>query len=564
MSFANVAQYAVFIALVTALVRPIGGYLERVFSGAPTSVDRLLLPLERSIYRLTRVDPHAEMSAAEYSVSFVLFGLVGTLLLYGILRLQRWLPWFFPEFHTTPLSLDLSLNTAVSFSTTTTWQAYGGESTMTYVSQMVGLCAQNFLAGAAGLAVGVAFIRGFAREHSRTLGNFWVDLTRGLLWVLLPGALIGAVVLVWQGVPMNFAPYTVATPLDGGRQVIAQGPVAALEFIKNLGTNGGGFNANGAHPFENPTPLANFTEMLAIVLLPAGLTHTFGRMIGDRRQGWLLYGAMVCLFVGGLAVVQLSEQGRWSRTSAVTAANMEGKETRFGIASSTLTAVVTSNAATGSTNAMDDSFTPVGGLVLLVNMLLGEVVFGGLGTGLLSMVMAALIAVFLAGLMIGRTPEYVGKKIGPAENKLIVLYTVVAPLAILPLTAIALVTSAGLTGLATNSGPHGLTEILFAYTSSFANNGQTFAGLSANSVFYNLTTTVAMMMGRFGLAIPALALAGVLARQGRAPVTIGILRTDSLTFGVLLVVSLLLVAGLSYLPALTLGPVLEHVLMPAR
>ena len=565
MSFANVAQYAVFIALVTALVRPIGGYLERVFSGAPTAVDRLLLPLERSIYRLTRVDPHAEMSAAEYSVSFVLFGLVGTLLLYGILRLQRWLPWFFPEFHTTPLSLDLSLNTAVSFSTTTTWQAYGGESTMTYVSQMVGLCAQNFLAGAAGLAVGVAFIRGFAREHSRTLGNFWVDLTRGLLWVLLPGALIGAVVLVWQGVPMNFAPYTVATPLDGGRQVIAQGPVAALEFIKNLGTNGGGFfNANGAHPFENPTPLANFTEMLAIVLLPAGLTHTFGRMIGDRRQGWLLYGAMVCLFVGGLAVVQLSEQGRWSRTSAVTAANMEGKETRFGIASSTLTAVVTSNAATGSTNAMDDSFTPVGGLVLLVNMLLGEVVFGGLGTGLLSMVMAALIAVFLAGLMIGRTPEYVGKKIGPAENKLIVLYTVVAPLAILPLTAIALVTSAGLTGLATNSGPHGLTEILFAYTSSFANNGQTFAGLSANSVFYNLTTTVAMMMGRFGLAIPALALAGVLARQGRAPVTMGILRTDSLTFGVLLIVSLLLVAGLSYLPALTLGPVLEHFLMPAR
>jgi K+-transporting ATPase ATPase A chain len=564
-SFANVAQYAVFIALVTALVRPIGGYLERVFSGAPTAVDRLLLPLERSIYRLTRVDPHAEMSAAEYSVSFVLFGLVGTLLLYGILRLQRWLPWFFPEFHTTPLSLDLSLNTAVSFSTTTTWQAYGGESTMTYVSQMVGLCAQNFLAGAAGLAVGVAFIRGFAREHSRTLGNFWVDLTRGLLWVLLPGALIGAVVLVWQGVPMNFAPYTVATPLDGGRQVIAQGPVAALEFIKNLGTNGGGFfNANGAHPFENPTPLANFTEMLAIVLLPAGLTHTFGRMIGDRRQGWLLYGAMVCLFVGGLAVVQLSEQGRWSRTSAVTAANMEGKETRFGIASSTLTAVVTSNAATGSTNAMDDSFTPVGGLVLLVNMLLGEVVFGGLGTGLLSMVMAALIAVFLAGLMIGRTPEYVGKKIGPAENKLIVLYTVVAPLAILPLTAIALVTSAGLTGLATNSGPHGLTEILFAYTSSFANNGQTFAGLSANSVFYNLTTTVAMMMGRFGLAIPALALAGVLARQGRAPVTMGILRTDSLTFGVLLIVSLLLVAGLSYLPALTLGPVLEHFLMPAR
>ena len=381
-SFANVAQYAVFIGVVTALVRPIGGYLERVFSGAPTAVDRLLLPLERSIYRLTRVDPHAEMSAAEYSVSFVLFGLVGTLLLYGILRLQRWLPWFFPEFHTTPLSLDLSLNTAVSFSTTTTWQAYGGESTMTYVSQMVGLCAQNFLAGAAGLAVGVAFIRGFAREHSRTLGNFWVDLTRGLLWVLLPGALIGAVVLVWQGVPMNFAPYTVATPLDGGRQVIAQGPVAALEIIKNLGTNGGGFfNANGAHPFENPTPLTNVFELLAIVLLPAALTNMFGRITAQPRQGWILYWAMVCVFVAGLAMVHMAEQRPAAQIGVADGANMEGKEARFGIGGSTLAAVVTSNAATGSYNSMHDSYTPLGGMVLLLNMLLGEVVFGGLGTG---------------------------------------------------------------------------------------------------------------------------------------------------------------------------------------
>lgn len=564
MTFANAAQYAVFIAVVTALVRPIGGYLERVFSGAPTALDRVVLPLERVIYRLTRVDCRAEMTAAEYSLAFVLFGLAGTVLLYGILRLQRFLPWFFPEFHTTPLSPGLSFNTAVSFSTTTTWQAYAGESTMTYVSQMVGLCAQNFLAAAAGLAVGIAFIRGFSREHSSTIGNFWVDLTRGLLWVLLPGALIGAVVLVWQGVPMNFRPYTAVVPVDSGHQVIAQGPVAALEIIKNLGTNGGGFfNANGAHPFENPTPLANVIELLTIVLLPAALTHTFGRMIGDRRQGWLLYAAMVCIFVGGLAVVQLSEQGGWSQTSASTTANMEGKEARFGVAGSALTAVATSNTATGSANAADDSFAPIGGLVLLVNMLLGEVAFGGLGTGLSSMVMAALIAVFLAGLMIGRTPEYIGKKIGPEENKLIVLYAVVAPLAILPLTAAALVTRAGLAGLTTNSGSHGLTEILFAYTSSFANNGQAFAGLSANSPFYNLTTAVAMMMGRFGLTIPALALAGVLARQGRAPVTIGILRTDSLTFGVLLIVSLLIVAGLSYLPALTLGPVLEHFLLAA-
>ena len=559
MTFANAAQYAVFIAVVTALVRPIGGYLERVFSGAPTALDRIMAPLERLIYRLTRVDPHAEMTAAEYSLSFVLFGLAGTLLLYGILRLQRFLPWFFSEFHTTPLSPDLSFNTAVSFSTTTTWQAYGGESTMTYVSQMVGLCAQNFLAAAAGLAVGVAFIRGFAREHSRTLGNFWVDLTRGLLWILLPGAVIGAVLLVWQGVPMNVLPYTLAAPIDSGRQVIAQGPVAALEIIKNLGTNGGGFfNANGAHPFENPTPFTNFFELLAIVLLPAALTNTFGRMTAQPRQGWLLYWAMVCLFVAGLATVHMAEQRPAAQIAVADGANMEGKEARFGIGGSTLAAVVTSNAATGSYNSMHDSYTPLGGMVLLLNMLLGEVVFGGLGTGLYSMVMAALIAVFLAGLMIGRTPEYLGKKIGPAENKMIVLYAIVAPLRILPPTAVALVTRAGLAGLTTNGGPHGFTEILFAYASSFANNGQTFAGLSANSAFYNLTTAAVMLAGRFGLAVPALALAGLVARQGKAPVTIGILRTDSLAFGLLLVGSLLIMTALSYLPALALGPILEH------
>jgi K+-transporting ATPase ATPase A chain len=514
-SLANVVQYAVFIATVTAVVRPLGGYLERVFSRAPTLLDRLLAPLERVIYRVTRVDPDAEMTAAEYSLSFVLFGLAGTLLLYGILRLQSLLPWFVPAFHTTPLTPDLSLNTAVSFSTTTTWQAYAGESTMTYASQMVGLCAQNFLAGAAGLAVGVAFIRGFAREHCGTLGNFWADLTRALLWILLPAALIGALVLVWQGVPMNVQPYTQVAPIDSSSQVIAQGPVAALEIIKNLGTNGGGFfNANGAHPFENPTALTNVVELLAIVLLPAALTNTFGRMTRQPRQGWLLYWAMVCLFVAGLATVHVAEQRPALQSTVAGAGNMEGKETRFGVAGSTLAAVVTSNAATGSNNSMHDSYTPLGGMVLLVNMLLGEVVFGGLGTGLFSMVIAALIAVFLAGLMIGRTPEYLGKKIGPAENKLIILYTVVAPLTILPLAALAIVSRAGLAGLTTNNGPHGLTEILFAYTSSFANNGQAFAGLSANSAFYNLSTAVAMMMGRFGLAIPALALAGVLARSG--------------------------------------------------
>jgi K+-transporting ATPase ATPase A chain len=445
--FYSAIQYVLFVAIVTILVKPLGGYMERVFSRKRTVLEGLCLPFERLIYRITAVDPNVEMTGKEYATCFVLFGFAGTLLLYGILRVQQFLPWFFPQYHTTPLSPDLALNTAISFSTTTTWQAYAGENTMSYFSQMVGLCAQNFLAGAAGLAVGIAFIRGLARQLSETLGNFWVDLTRALLWILLPGALLGALLLVWQGVPMNFRHYAVATTVEGAQQVIPQGPVAALEIIKNLGTNGGGFfNANGAHPYENPTPLTNFLEMLAIVLLPAALTNTFGRMVGQPRQGWLFYCVMVLLFGCGLVFVHHLEQRgdprlgdvdfRNSRVQSggnVSGGNMEGKEVRFGIGGSTLTAVVTSNTTTGSYNSMHDSYTSLGGMVLLVNMLLGELVFGGLGTGLYSMVMAAAIAVFLAGLMVGRTPEYLGKKIGPAENKMIMLYALAAPLVVLPL-----------------------------------------------------------------------------------------------------------------------------------
>ncbi len=521
MDFYSALQYVLFVAIVTAMVEPLGGYMERVFSRQRTFLDRLCLPVERLVYRITAVNPDVEMTGKEYATCFVLFGLAGTLLLYAILRMQQFLPWFFPQYYTTPLTPDLALNTAISFSTTTTWQAYAGENTMSYFSQMVGLCAQNFLAGAAGLAAGVAFIRGLARQLSGTLGNFWVDLTRALLWILLPGALLGAVLLVWQGVPMNFHHYAVATTVEGTQQVIPQGPVAALEIIKNLGTNGGGFfNANGAHPYENPTPLTNFLEMLAIVLLPAALTNTFGRMVGQPRQGWLLYYVMVLLFGCGLVSVHHFEQ-RGPQLGSVdfqnslvqSGGNMEGKEVRFGVGGSTLTAVVTSNTATGSNNSMHDSYTSLGGMVLLINMLLGELVFGGLGTGLYSMVMAAAIAVFLAGLMVGRTPEYLGKKIGPAENKMIMLYALAAPLVVLPLTAIAVSTRVGLSGLTVNSGPHGFTGILFAYTSCFANNGQSFAGLSANTPFYNLTTALAMMVGRFGLAIPALALAGLFGRQ---------------------------------------------------
>jgi len=566
----SVTQYLLFIVIVTILVKPLGGYLERVFTGKRTILDRLLLPLEKFLYRATSVDPAVEMTFAQYATCFLLFGLSCTLLLYAILRLQRFLPWFFPAYQTTALTPDLSLNTALSFSTTTTWQAYAGENTMSYFSQMVGLCAQNFLAAAAGLAVGIAFIRGLARQMSNTLGNFWVDLVRSLLWVLLPGALIGAMLLVWQGVPMNLQNYAVVNTLEGKQQLIPQGPVAALEIIKNLGTNGGGFfNANGAHPYENPTPFSNFLEMLAIVLLPAALTHTFGRMVSQPRQGWLFYYVMLLLFSCGLFFTHTFEQRSNSHFANVDfrsnglqpGGNMEGKEVRFGIGGSVLTAVVTSNTATGSYNSMHDSFSSMGGMVLLVNMLLGELVFGGLGTGIYSMVMAAAVAVFLGGLMVGRTPEYLGKKIGPAENKMIMLYALAAPLVILPLTAIAVSTKAGLSGLATNSGPHGFTEILFAYTSCFANNGQSFAGIAANTPFYNLTTSLAMMTGRFGLAIPALALAALFGRQRNTPSSSGTLPTHSFTFGILLTGCLAIMVALSYLPALALGPVLERLLL---
>ena len=569
MSLPNALQYLLFLGIVTAMVKPLGEYMERVFSGKRTALDGIFRPLERAIYRIGGIESSKEMTASTYATCFLLFGAISTLLLFLILRLQNYLPWFYPTYQTTRISPDLAWNTAISFSTTTTWQAYAGENTMTYVSQMVGLCAQNFLAGAAGLAVGVAFIRGLARQVRPTLGNFWVDVTRGLLWILLPGAVVGTLLLVWQGVPMSFQPYTVAATLEGARQAIPQGPVAALEIIKNLGTNGGGFfNANGAHPYENPTALANFLEMLAIVLLPAALTNTFGRMVKQPRQGWLFYGVMMFLFVLGLAAVHLFEQrgnpllhGIDFRNSATqSGGNLEGKEVRFGIAGSSLTAVVTSNTATGSYNAMHDSFTSLGGMVLLVNMLLGEVVFGGLGSGLYSMVMAAAIAIFLAGLMVGRTPHYLGKKIGPAENKMIMLYALAGPVVVLTLSAIAVCTRMGLAGLSTNQGPHGLSEILVAFSSCFANNGQSFAGLSANTPFYNLTTAFAMLMGRFALAIPVLTLAGLFAMQRNTPSSSGTVPTDSGTFGVLLTACLIIFSALGYLPALALSSVLERLL----
>ncbi len=554
-------EYIVFLALVVALAWPVGLYLARVFEGEPTFLDFALRPVESLLHRFFRTDKRKEMTAGVYSLCFFLFSAFSTAGLFLLLLIQRWLPGGPADrYLTTPMSLDLAANTAVSFSTTTTWQAYAGETTLRYLTQMLGLVSQNFLAGAAGLAIGIAFIRGFSRERSATLGNFWVDLVRALLWVLLPVALVGSLILIWQGVPLNFAPYTQVHTLEGGIQTIAQGPVAALEFIKNLGTNGGGFfNANGAHPYENPTPLVNFLAMLAIAVLPASLTITFGRLIGRPRAGSILLAVMVVLFAGGLAVCDLAESANPPQLAAlhVAGGNMEGKEVRFGVGESVLAAVVTSNGATGSYNSMHDSYQPVGVLVPLINMLLGEVIFGGLGTGLYSMVMIALVAVFLGGLMIGRTPEYLGKKITAAETRLTILYALLTPAVVLVLTAIALLTHSGQAGLVTNTGTHGFTEVLFAYASSMANNGQSMAGLNTNSAFYNWTTAIAMLAGRFGLAALALALAGRFAAQRRWTTTAGTLPSDSAMFGALVLGTVLLVGALSFLPALALGPIAE-------
>jgi potassium-transporting ATPase potassium-binding subunit len=565
----NIVQYGVFLALLTALVKPVGCYLAQVFFDGATPFDRLFRPIERVIYQLTGVDPRHEMSWKEYALAFLLFSFAGTLLLYLILRIQPFAQPHDPAFHPMPLSPDLAMNTAISFATTTTWQAYSGESSMSYFSQMAGLAAQNFLAGATGLAIGVAFIRGLVRQHSATIGNFWVDLTRSVLWILLPLSLLGALILVWQGVPQNWNPYVHLTSLQGAQQTLPQGPVAALEFIKNLGTNGGGFfNANGAHPYANPTPLTNLLGMLAISVLPASLTYTFGRVSGHQRHGWLLFIVMLLLFGCGLLICDRAEQAGNPRLAPLGIAqvasatqpggNMEGKELRFGIGQSVLTAVTTSNGATGSVNAMHDSYTPLGGGVTIFNMLLGEPIFGGLGTGIYSIVMYVLIAVFLGGLMIGRTPEYLGKTLNPIEMRLVALYTIIGPLFVLPLTALALITKAGLAGLTTNVGPHGFSEVLVAYATTMANNGQSFAGLTTDSAFYNITTAITMTAGRYWLAIPALALAGRFAAQGQRAESSGTLATDTPLFGGLVVAAMLIIGGLSYFPALAMGPIVEH------
>ena len=562
-------QIGLFTLIVTAISVPLGLYMARVFAGEPTFADPLLKPLERLIYRLAGVHPESDQTWVEYAIAMLLFSAVGMLVLYAMERLQGWLP-LNPQ-GLGAVAPDLAFNTAASFTTNTNWQAYAGETTMSYFTQMAGLAFHNFVSAAAGIAVAIAVIRGFARRGMKTIGNFWFDLVRATLWVLLPLSAILALALIWQGVPQNFSPYTQVKTVEGAAQVIAQGPVASQEAIKELGTNGGGFfNANSAHPYENPTPFANLLEMIAILAIGAALTHTFGQMVGDRRQGWALYGAMVILFLAGAAITTWSEQrgnpmlaaaGASEQASAMqSGGNMEGKEVRFGIVDSALWDTITTDTSCGAVNAMIDSFTPLGGMIPLLNIQIGEIIFGGAGSGLYGMLVMAVLAVFIAGLMVGRTPEYLGKKIEGREMKLAMLFILIFPTVILLPAAIALVTSAGLAGI-TNPGPHGFTQILYAYTEAAGNNGSAFGGLNANTSFYNVTLAAVMLCGRFLMKVPVLALAGSLAAKRTVPVSAGTFPTNGAVFVILLIGVILIVAALTFFPADALGPVVEHLAM---
>ena len=558
-------QIALYLALVAALARPLGGYLTRLFAGERTLLARALLPVERGLYRAAGIDPDREQGWLAYALAMLAFNLCGVLLLYALQRLQHLLP-LNPQ-AMGAVSPDLAFNTAVSFVTNTNWQSYGGESTLGYLVQMAGLTVQNFVSAATGIALAVALVRGFTRAGAATIGNFWADLVRCTLYLLLPLSLLLALFFVGQGVPQNLDPYVTAATLEGGQQTIAQGPVASQLAIKLLGTNGGGFfNANSAHPYENPTALGNFVQMLAIFAIGAGLTNLFGRMAGDERQGWAILAAMGVLFVLGVALAYWAEaQGNPALTALGVdgaAGNLEGKETRFGILGSALFAVITTAASCGAVNAMHASFMPLGGMVPLINMQLGEIIVGGVGAGLYGMLLFVIVAMFVAGLMVGRTPEYVGKKLEAREVKMTMLAILVLPLAMLGFTAIAVVSDAGLAGLL-NQGPHGFAEVLYAYTSAAANNGSAFAGLTANSPFYNLTLGVAMLLGRFGMIVPMLAVAGSLAAKKRLAPSAGTLPTDGALFVGVLVGVILIVGGLTFFPALALGPVVEHLAMQA-
>ncbi len=556
-------QIALFCAVIAALVRPLGGYMTRVFAGERTILSVVLSPVERGFYRMAGVDAEVEQHWLTYAIAMLIFSLFGTMLLYGLQRLQDFLP-FNPQ-GMVAVAPDLAFNTAVSFVTNTNWQNYGGEGSLGYLVQMAGLTVQNFLSAATGIALALALIRGFARRQATTIGNFWVDLTRCTLYVLLPISLFAALFFVWQGVPQNLGAYVEATTLEGAKQTIAQGPVASQLAIKMLGTNGGGFfNANSAHPYENPTALSNLVQMVLIFALGAGLTNVFGRMVGDERQGWAILAAMAVLFLIGVAVCYWAEAQANPALTALgvdpAAGNMEGKEVRFGIALSSLFAVITTAASCGAVNAMHDSFMPLGGMIPLINIQLGEIIVGGVGAGLYGMLLFAIIAVFVAGLMVGRTPEYVGKKLEAKEVKMTMLAVLCLPLSILGFTALASVIPAGIAGIL-NPGPHGFSEMLYAFTSTTGNNGSAFGGLTGNTLFYNLTLGIAMLIGRFAMIVPMLAVAGTLAAKQKTPASEGTFPTHGRLFVGLLVGVILIVGGLTFFPALSLGPVAEHLAM---
>jgi potassium-transporting ATPase potassium-binding subunit len=558
-------QIALFASLVGLLTRPLGCYLARVYAGERTFLQPAVAPLENALYRLAGVKPGLEQSWLQYTISFLVFHALAIAALYALLRLQSILPPN-PQ-NLASVSPDLALNTAVSFVTNTSWQSYSGETTLSYASQMSGIAVHSFLSAASGMAVAIALIRGFARRRTSTIGNFWVDLTRGTLYVLLPICVVAALFLMTQGVPQTLAPSAMATTLEGGIQAIARGPVATQEAIKLLSGDGGGFfNANSAHPFENPTPLTNLVELLLIFALGAGLTNCFGRMVGSERQGWSLLAVMAILFGLGVAGLYASEAGGNPALAALHgertaprqhSGNLEGKEVRFGIAGSALFADVSTASSDGAVNSMHDSFMPLSAGILLANMMVDEVIVGAPGSGLYGMLLFCIIAVFLAGLMIGRTPEYVGKKIGSSEVKMTILALIAIPLATLGLTAVACVVEPGLAGLG-NAGPHGYSEILYAYTSAAATNGSAFAGLSTNSPFYNLTLALGMFVGRFFVVIPVLAVAGSLAAEPIVPQSAGSLPTDRALFVFFMLGVIIIVGGLTYLPALALGPIVEH------
>ena len=556
-------QVLLYCAIVGALVKPLGGYMTRVFNGERTFLSPVLQPVETVLYRHGGVDHSREQHWLTYTVAMLLFHVAGFLILYTLMRLQGVLP--FNPAEQSAVASDLAFNTAVSFITNTNWQNYGGESTMSYLVQMLGLTHQNFLSAATGIVLAVALIRGFARASMSTIGNFWVDITRCTLYVFLPICVVYGLFLVAQGIPQTLGPYVEATTLEGAKQTIAVGPVASQIAIKMLGTNGGGFfNANASHPFENPTALTNFVQMVSIFAIGAALTNVFGRMVGNERQGWAILAVMGVLFIAGVAACSWAEaRGNDAFTAmGLTGGNMEGKEVRFGIVASALFAVITTAASCGAVNAMHDSFTALGGMIPLINIQLGEIIVGGVGAGMYGMLLFVIIAVFVAGLMVGRTPEYVGKKIEAKEVKMAMLAILILPLMYLGWTAAAVVIPSAVASMA-NPGPHGFSEVLYAYTSQTGNNGSAFAGLTGNTLWYNTTGGIAMLVGRFWMIIPAMAIAGSLAAKKIVPASAGTFPTTGGLFVGLVVGVIVIIGGLTFFPALALGPIVEHLAMTA-